>query len=53
MLTAAQALARLYEGNRRFVVNQSALVFDQGFGDLFVIRRSRLLRERGRLPVKR
>jgi carbonic anhydrase len=72
MLTAAQALARLYEGNRRFVANQSAqsgfsntarrvelvdgqepfaivlgcsdsrvpaeLVFDQGFGDLFVIR---------------
>jgi carbonic anhydrase len=72
MLTAAQALARLLEGNRRFVANQSAqsgfsnaarrvalvdgqepfaivlgcsdsrvpaeLVFDQGFGDLFVIR---------------
>jgi carbonic anhydrase len=72
MLTAAQALDRLQEGNRRFVANQSALsgfsnaarrvelvagqepfaiilgcsdsrvpaelVFDQGFGDLFVIR---------------
>jgi len=72
MLTAAQALARLYEGNRRFVADRSAqsglsntarrvelvdgqepfaivlgcsdsrvpaeLVFDQGFGDLFVIR---------------
>jgi carbonic anhydrase len=72
MLTATQALTRLYEGNRRFVANQSSqsgfsnsarrvelvdgqepfaivlgcsdsrvpaeLVFDQGFGDLFVIR---------------
>jgi carbonic anhydrase len=72
MLTAAEALDRLHEGNRRFVANQSALsgfsnaarrvelvagqepfaiilgcsdsrvpaelVFDQGFGDLFVIR---------------
>src|SRR5262245_26245131 len=71
MLTALEALARLREGNRRFVANLSAaptdhqarrselvsgqepfaiilgcsdsrvpaeLVFDQGFGDLFVIR---------------
>ena len=72
MLTAAAALDRLREGNRRFVANQAAghlvsdsvrraelvagqepfaiilgcsdsrvpaeLVFDQGFGDLFVIR---------------
>jgi carbonic anhydrase len=72
VITAADALARLREGNRRFVANQSAtsahltpahraalvskqepfaivlgcsdsrvpaeLVFDQGFGDLFVIR---------------
>jgi carbonic anhydrase len=71
MLTATEALARLQEGNRRFVVNQTSpdaidrarraalaagqepfaiilgcsdsrvpaeLVFDQGFGDLFVIR---------------
>jgi carbonic anhydrase len=71
MLTAAQALARLREGNARFVSNRAAggllhserraelvhgqdpiavilgcsdsrvpaeLVFDQGFGDLFVIR---------------
>ena len=70
MLTALEALARLREGNRRFVANRSAptdyearrnelvsgqepfaiilgcsdsrvpaeLVFDQGFGDLFVIR---------------
>jgi carbonic anhydrase len=71
MLTAVQALARLQEGNRRFVANQTnndaldhvrraalaagqepfavilgcsdsrvpaELVFDQGFGDLFVIR---------------
>jgi len=72
MLTAAEALERLHDGNRRFVANQSALsgfsnaarrvelvagqepfaiilgcsdsrvpaelVFDQGFGDLFVIR---------------
>ena len=72
MITAVEALARLREGNRRFVANQSAasaassparraalldgqepfaivlgcsdsrvpaeLVFDQGFGDLFVIR---------------
>jgi carbonic anhydrase len=71
MLTAVDALARLQEGNRRFVTNQNAasmpshdqraalvagqepfaivlgcsdsrvpaeLVFDQGFGDLFVIR---------------
>jgi carbonic anhydrase len=72
MLTAADALARLCDGNRRFVANQTAqsgfasaarrvelvdgqepfaiilgcsdsrvpaeLVFDQGFGDLFVIR---------------
>jgi carbonic anhydrase len=72
MLTAAQALARLYDGNRRFVASRSELsgfsntarrvelvdgqepfaivlgcsdsrvpaelVFDQGFGDLFVIR---------------
>jgi carbonic anhydrase len=71
MLTAVEALARLREGNRRFVTNQNAalmpshdqraalvagqepfaivlgcsdsrvpaeLVFDQGFGDLFVIR---------------
>ena len=71
MLTALEALARLQEGNRRFVANQTApepidmvkraalaagqepfaiilgcsdsrvpaeLVFDQGFGDLFVIR---------------
>jgi len=71
MLTAFEALARLQEGNRRFVANQAApepllmakraalaagqepfaiilgcsdsrvpaeLVFDQGFGDLFVIR---------------
>lgn len=72
MLTAVEALARLREGNRRFVANQRAvptrsnavrraalvagqepfaiilgcsdsrvpaeLVFDQGFGDLFVIR---------------
>ena len=71
MLTALEALARLREGNRRFVANQTApepidmvkraalaagqepfaiilgcsdsrvpaeLVFDQGFGDLFVIR---------------
>jgi carbonic anhydrase len=71
MLTAAEALTRLREGNRRFVANQSAisasnsgrraalvagqepiaivlgcsdsrvpaeLVFDQGLGDLFVIR---------------
>lgn len=71
MLTASEGLARLQEGNRRFVVNQThaesidhvrraalaagqepfaiilgcsdsrvpaELVFDQGFGDLFVIR---------------
>jgi carbonic anhydrase len=72
MLTAVQALARLIEGNRRFVSNETTppalshssrraelvtkqepfaiilgcsdsrvpaeLVFDQGFGDLFVIR---------------
>lgn len=72
MISAVEALARLREGNRRFVANQSAasaassparraallagqepfaivlgcsdsrvpaeLVFDQGFGDLFVIR---------------
>jgi len=71
MLTAAEALARLREGNRRFAAHQSSsdspdharraalaagqepfaiilgcsdsrvpaeLVFDQGFGDLFVIR---------------
>src|SRR4026209_3028339 len=71
MLTALEALARLQEGNRRFVANQTSpdavdharraalaagqkpfaiilgcsdsrvpaeLVFDQGFGDLFVIR---------------
>ena len=71
MLTATEALARLKEGNRRFVANQTnpdsldharraalaagqepfaiilgcsdsrvpaELVFDQGFGDLFVIR---------------
>src|SRR5580765_1481235 len=72
MISAAEALARLREGNRRFVANQSSapaplsetrraaliaqqepfaivlgcsdsrvpaeLVFDQGFGDLFVIR---------------
>ncbi|HZS34436.1 MAG TPA: carbonic anhydrase [Methylomirabilota bacterium] len=72
MMTAVEALARLREGNRRFVANQTAapslsnaarraalvagqepfaiilgcsdsrvpaeLVFDQGFGDLFVIR---------------
>jgi carbonic anhydrase len=71
MLTALEALARLQEGNRRFVANQTnpdavdharraalaegqepfaiilgcsdsrvpaELVFDQGFGDLFVIR---------------
>ena len=72
MLTAVEALARLREGNQRFVADQSAvsalsnaarraalvprqepfaiilgcsdsrvpaeLVFDQGFGDLFVIR---------------
>jgi carbonic anhydrase len=72
MLTAADALARLRDGNRRFVANQTTaaavfsharraelvagqepfaivlgcsdsrvpaeLVFDQGFGDLFVIR---------------
>jgi carbonic anhydrase len=71
MLSAREALARLQEGNRRFVANHSAaptdhqarrnelvsgqepfavilgcadsrvpaeLVFDQGFGDLFVIR---------------
>jgi carbonic anhydrase len=71
MLTAREALARLQEGNRRFVANQTTsepidrarraalaagqepfaiilgcsdsrvpaeLVFDQGFGDLFVIR---------------
>jgi carbonic anhydrase len=71
MLTALEALARLQEGNRRFVANQTGpeplvlakraalaagqepfaiilgcsdsrvpaeLVFDQGFGDLFVIR---------------
>jgi len=71
MLTAFEALARLQEGNRRFVTNQTTsepidratraalaagqepfavilgcsdsrvpaeLVFDQGFGDLFVIR---------------
>jgi carbonic anhydrase len=71
MLSAVQALARLREGNRRFVSNRAAgglshserradlvygqepfavvlgcsdsrvpaeLVFDQGFGDLFVIR---------------
>ena len=72
MLTAADALARLSEGNRRFVANKTVqtgfsntarrielvdsqepfaivlgcsdsrvpaeLVFDQGFGDLFVIR---------------
>src|ERR1051325_11690279 len=71
MLTALEALARLKDGNRRFVANQTApepvdmrkraalaagqepfaiilgcsdsrvpaeLVFDQGFGDLFVIR---------------
>src|SRR5689334_23009362 len=71
MLTASEALARLQEGNRRFVINQTTaesidqvrraalaagqepfaiilgcsdsrvpaeLVFDQGFGDLFVIR---------------
>jgi len=71
MLTAYEALARLQEGNRRFVANQTTsepidrakraalaagqepfavilgcsdsrvpaeLVFDQGFGDLFVIR---------------
>src|SRR5262245_64010230 len=68
MLAAADALARLRDGNRRFVANQATaaaahraelvdgqepfaiilgcsdsrvpaeLVFDQGFGDLFVIR---------------
>jgi carbonic anhydrase len=71
MLTAAEALARLREGNQRFVANENGasltdparratlvagqepfaiilgcsdsrapaeLVFDQGFGDLFVIR---------------
>jgi carbonic anhydrase len=72
MITGSEALARLREGNRRFVANRSAshalaqrerrselvagqepfaiilgcsdsrvpaeLVFDQGFGDLFVIR---------------
>jgi len=71
MLTATEALARLQEGNHRFVANQTSpdavdharraalaagqepfaiilgcsdsrvpaeLVFDQGFGDLFVIR---------------
>src|SRR3954463_10487362 len=71
MLTATEALARLEEGNRRFIANQTTsdqldharraalaarqepfaiilgcsdsrvpaeLVFDQGFGDLFVIR---------------
>jgi carbonic anhydrase len=72
MITAVEALARLRDGNRRFVTNQTAapalsgharraallagqepfaivlgcadsrvpaeLVFDQGFGDLFVIR---------------
>ena len=72
MITAIEALARLREGNRRFISNQSEagalgnhghraalaagpeplaivlgcsdarvpaeLVFDQGFGDLFVIR---------------
>ena len=71
MLTALEALARLQEGNRRFIANQTTsdsldqarraalvvkqepfaiilgcsdsrvpaeLVFDQGFGDLFVIR---------------
>ena len=65
MLTADEALARLSDGNRRFVANQTVrtgfsnmdgqepfaivlgcsdsrvpaeLVFDQGFGDLFVIR---------------
>jgi len=71
MLTALEALARLQEGNRRFVANQTSpdavdharraalaagqepfaiilgcsdsrvpaeLVFEQGFGDLFVIR---------------
>ncbi len=72
MIIATEALARLREGNRRFIANQSAssplsnharraalvdgqepfaiilgcsdsrvpaeLVFDQGFGDLFVIR---------------
>lgn len=69
MLTATEALARLRDGNRRFVANQAntesivharraaagqepfaiilgcsdsrvpaELVFDQGFGDLFVIR---------------
>jgi carbonic anhydrase len=62
MVSAFEALARLREGNRRFVSDQSAvapnssarrlalvlgcsdsrvpaeLVFDQGFGDLFVIR---------------
>jgi carbonic anhydrase len=72
MLAARDALARLHEGNRRFVANQAAtpasltsahraalltgqepfaivlgcsdsrvpaeLIFDQGFGDLFVIR---------------
>ena len=72
MITAVEALARLRDGNRRFVANQttalalsdharraalvagqepfaivlgcsdsrvpSELVFDQGFGDLFVIR---------------
>src|SRR5947208_3375933 len=71
MLTATEALARLQQGNRRFIANQTTsdsldqarraalavkqepfaiilgcsdsrvpaeLVFDQGFGDLFVIR---------------
>lgn len=72
MITAAEALSRLREGNRRFIANETAsaalsndvrraalvdgqapfaivlgcsdsrvpaeLVFDQGFGDLFVIR---------------
>ena len=72
MITAVEALARLRDGNRRFVANQTTapalsdharraalvagqkpfaivlgcsdsrvpaeLVFDQGFGDLFVIR---------------
>jgi carbonic anhydrase len=50
MIQATEALQRLRDGNRRFIANEmttmsssqqvvpAELVFDQGFGDLFVIR---------------
>ena len=41
MLSAKEALQRLKDGNRRFVEDSrvpAEYVFDQGLGDLFVIR---------------